>query len=114
GPADQAPAARILRLNLATYDPLLGKTYSEIGTEARSMHKCQGMAQLLSLPGPASASYELADTSIAGQLQRNEPGLFDGVDPSIEGLSQFAGARPPKPLTDGLAATQTAVREAQA
>ena len=37
----------------ASYDPLLGKTYAEIGTEARSMHKCQGMAQLLSLPGPS-------------------------------------------------------------
>ncbi|HTD62306.1 MAG TPA: PIG-L family deacetylase, partial [Gemmatimonadaceae bacterium] len=50
GPAPAAaPRAtgKILRLDLASYDPLLGKSYSEIGTEARSMHKCQGMAQLL-------------------------------------------------------------------
>ena len=40
------------RIDLAVYDPLLGRTYSEIGTEARSMHKCQGMAQLLALAGP--------------------------------------------------------------
>src|SRR6266550_7231196 len=32
------------------YDVLLGRTYAEMGTEERSMHKCQGMAQLLSLP----------------------------------------------------------------
>ena len=38
------------RVNSGVYDPLLGKTYAEIGTEARSMHKCQGMGQLLSLP----------------------------------------------------------------
>ena len=46
---------------------LLGKTYTEIGTEARSMHKCQGMAQLLSLPGPMSSTYYLAESAIAGQ-----------------------------------------------
>ncbi|MGC4085074.1 MAG: hypothetical protein QM736_23900 [Vicinamibacterales bacterium] len=59
GPADPNAVrpARTLRINLAGYDPLLGKTYTEIGTEARSMHKCQGMAQLLSLPGPLESTY---------------------------------------------------------
>ena len=51
-PAHRVPT-RILRGSTwRVYDPLLGKTYAEIGTEARSMHKCQGMAQLLALPGP--------------------------------------------------------------
>src|SRR5215218_5486991 len=56
GPSDPnaEKPARTLAINLAVYDPLLGRTYNEIGTEARSMHKCQGMAQLLSLPGPTS------------------------------------------------------------
>ena len=43
-----SPAA--ISINLASYDSLLGRTFDEIGTEARSMHKCQGMAQLLALP----------------------------------------------------------------
>src|SRR5690349_23013509 len=51
-PADEQNG-KICRINSAVYDALLGRTYSEIGTEARSMHKCQGMAQLLALPGPA-------------------------------------------------------------
>ena len=34
-----------------TYDPALGRTCNEIAGEARSMHKCQGMSQLLPLPG---------------------------------------------------------------
>ena len=59
---------RLLAINLAVYDPLLGKTYSEIGTEARSMHKCQGMAQLLALPGPSPDSFQLVESTIAGQL----------------------------------------------
>ncbi len=88
---DQAPAAKILRLNLASYDPLLGKTYAEIGTEARSMHKCQGMAQLLALPGPSAATYQLVESTLPGQLQRDETTLFDGIDTSIPGLAQFAG-----------------------
>jgi hypothetical protein len=37
---------------------------SEIGTQARSMHKCQGMAQLLALPGPGDAAYSLVESTI--------------------------------------------------
>ena len=37
------------------FDPALGATYAEIGTLARSMHKSQGMARLLALPGPRRA-----------------------------------------------------------
>ena len=57
---EQEQGGNTTRINLAVYDRLLGKTYFEIGTEARSMHKCQGMAQLLALPGPVSTSYLLA------------------------------------------------------
>src|SRR5947207_11192790 len=45
-PGEPPPQGRVLRIGLSGYDALLGKTYQEIGTEARSMHKCQGMAQL--------------------------------------------------------------------
>ncbi len=110
---DQPPAAKILRLNLASYDPLLGKTYSEIGTEARSMHKCQGMAQLLALPGPSATTYQLVESTLPGQMQRDETTLFDGIDTSISGLAQFAGPRPPKELVDGLTTISSEVKAAQ-
>src|SRR5882672_2153926 len=64
-PGEPAVSGRITRVNSGVYDALLGKTYSEIGAEARSMHKCQGMGQLLSLPTPstaANASYQLVET----------------------------------------------------
>jgi len=109
---DQNEGGRTTRINLAVYDPLLGKTYSEIGTEARSMHKCQGMAQLLALPGPAATAYRLADTTLPGQMERDEKGLFDGVDTTIMGLARFAGAAAPKELTNGLAAIAAAVQDA--
>jgi LmbE family N-acetylglucosaminyl deacetylase len=115
GPADPNAArpAHVLSIDLSGYDPLLGKTYTEIGTEARSMHKCQGMAQLLSLPGPMSSSYYLVESAIAGQLDRDEKTMFDGVDSSIDGLAQFAGAQPPRELVDGLNGVTAAVRAAQ-
>jgi LmbE family N-acetylglucosaminyl deacetylase len=115
GPRDpnaQAPA-RQLSITLSGYDPLLGRTYAEVGTEARSMHKCQGMAQLLSLPGPATAGYYLVESSIPAQLQRDEQTLFDAVDTTVAGLAQYAGANPPRELRDGLAAIASSVARAQ-
>jgi len=101
-----------LTINLTGYDHLLGRTYAEVGAEARSMHKCQGQQQLLALPGPASISYELAE-SLLPPAQRPESALFDGIDTSLAGLARFAGARPPKELTQGLAAIASAVQTAQ-
>ena len=106
-------STKMTRVNSALYDGLLGKTYQDIGTEARSMHKCQGMAQLLALPGPATRNYQLTECTIPGQLQRDERSLTDGLDTSIVGLAQFAGAKPPKALLDGLNAVSAAVQAAQ-
>jgi LmbE family N-acetylglucosaminyl deacetylase len=112
-PGEQQPQGHLARINLAVYDPLLGKTYSEIGTEARSMHKCQGMAQLLSLPGPAASTYQLVETTLPGQQDKDETSLFDGIDSSILSLAKFAGARAPKDLNDGLSMISNAVQTAQ-
>ena len=113
-PGEPQPAGRVLRVNSAVYDSLLGKTYAEIGAEARSMHKCQGMGQLLALPAPAAqSSYRLVETDLPGELEADERSLFDGVDTSVPGLARFAGSRPPKALTDGLAAIAAAAQAAQ-
>ncbi len=46
---------KLTPVNTAAYDPLLGRTYQEIGNDARSFHKCQGMGSFLApLPGVAS------------------------------------------------------------
>jgi LmbE family N-acetylglucosaminyl deacetylase len=110
-PAASGPAA--ISINLAAYDSLLGRTYSEIGAEARSMHKCQGTAQVLSLPGPSNTVLQLVESALPGGLTRPDRNLYDGVDYSIAGLAQFAGPRPPRELTQGLAAMASAVLDAQ-
>ncbi|HVI84399.1 MAG TPA: PIG-L family deacetylase, partial [bacterium] len=49
--APPTPAVKLTPVNTAAYDPLLGRTYAEIGNDARSNHKCQGMGGLPPLPG---------------------------------------------------------------
>ena len=113
-PGEAAPPGKVTRINTGVYDPLLGKTYNEIGAEARSMHKCQGMGQLLALPAPAAQStYQLDETTIAGQMQRDEVSLFDGVDSSVMSLAKFVTGRVPKDLTDGLIVISDAAQIAQ-
>jgi LmbE family N-acetylglucosaminyl deacetylase len=113
-PGEPQTPGKVTRVNAGVYDPLLGKTYNEIGTEARSMHKCQGMGQLLALPAPAAQStYQLVESTIPGQMQKDETSLFDGVDSSVQSLSTFAGARAPKELTDGLLLIANAAQTAQ-
>jgi LmbE family N-acetylglucosaminyl deacetylase len=113
-PGEAPVVGRSTRVNSGLYDPLLGKTYNEIGTEARSMHKCQGMGQLLSLPAPnATATYQLDEATLPAQMQKDETSLFEGVDSSLMSLAKFAGARPPKSLTDGLTAIANATQASQ-
>jgi GlcNAc-PI de-N-acetylase len=107
------PTGRTLTVDTSGYDQLLGRTYSEIGSEARSMHKCQGTAQLLALPSPAISTFQLVESSIPGQLQRDERTLFDNIDTSITGLAQFAGPRPPRELNEALSTVATAIKNAQ-
>ena len=99
-----ADAARLTTIDVGLFDPLLGRTYAEIGSHARSMHKCQGMSPLVMLPGAASARYRLAETTLPDQADVPERSLFAGVDVSIEGLARFAGPQPPRDLMGDLAA----------
>jgi hypothetical protein len=92
-PGEPATAGRIARINSAVYDALLGKTYAEIGSEARSMHKCQGMSQLLSLPVAASAaSYQLVETRRRRNWRRTKRRVH-GVDTGWRAFRSRGGAR---------------------
>jgi len=112
-PGEQPPQGPLARINVSVYDPLLGNTYAEIGAEARSMHKCQGMGQLLSLPAPLTTTYQLVESTVSGQTQKDETSLFEGVDTTVAGLARIAGARPPKDLTEGLAVISASAVAAQ-
>jgi hypothetical protein len=106
------PAPRVTRVNTAMYDELLGRTYAEIGADAHSNHKCQGTSGLPALPGfttgrgggGSAGQYALIDSTIPGQMQKDESSLFADIDVTLAGVAQFAGANPPDALKRGLAA----------
>ncbi len=107
------------------FDRVLGRTYNEIAGEARSMHKCQGMSQLLPLPAPTGGggfgggggpggvrAYRLRDTVLDGGVGRTDPEVFDGVDTSLRSLLTFAPAASAE-LGAGLDRIGAAVAEAR-
>jgi len=119
-PAPEA-AGHFASVDTGAYDPLLGRTYLEIGADARSNHKSQGMGQLSPLlggigggRGPGGPSrYRLVESTIAGQVDKDETSLFDGVDTSLAGLASFAGPNAPEALKAGLAAVVEQAQRAQ-
>lgn len=102
GEPKPAPGTRLLAVDTEVYDPLLGRTYTEIGSQARAMHKCQGFGQLLALPGSRVVQYQLADSTLPGQLQKDETSMLDGLDLGLTSLARFAGATPPSSLVTTL------------
>jgi hypothetical protein len=125
GPAAPAPpatpAVKLATVNTAIVDSLLGRTYAEIGSDARSSHKCQGTNGLPPLPGVANGrggggrggGYQLVESTIAGEMGKDETSLFDGIDFRLTTIAQYAGGNPPAELTAGLAAIANAAAEAQ-
>ena len=67
------PEGSYIKIPLGDYNPLLGKSYTEIAAEARSMHKSQGF-------GSAKTKNQRDDYALhkAGEEAKND--LFDGVD----------------------------------
>ena len=103
------------------YDPVLGRTCNEIAGEARSMHKCQGMSQLLPLPGVnrglrlgSARPTGCATRCCAGGVNRPDPEMFDGVDTALSSLAAYAGAQPPAALVAGLTRIASSVADARA
>jgi LmbE family N-acetylglucosaminyl deacetylase len=100
-------------VDISGFDPLLGRTSPEVGSEERSMHKSQAMAQLLSLPSaPAPQRFLLMDALVSG-TGAEESSLFDGIDTTIPGLARFVDGPAPESLIDGLRTIANRVTEAQ-
>jgi len=99
GPATRQEPANILVVNSDVFDPVLGRSHGEVSAEARSMHKCQGMGQILPLAGmPDVRRYVLQDTVLEGGSARQETTVFDGIDASLSTLGAYAGPAPPAAL----------------
>ena len=65
--------AKMLSIDVGEYNPLLGKSYTEIAAESRSMHKTQGFGSA----GRRGTRYEYFQY-VEGQPATND--VFDGID----------------------------------
>ena len=87
---------RTVRVDTAIWDPLLGRTYADLGAEARSAHRCQGMGQVRG--GPSGFPAELVETRGAEDGTALGPegtdGLFAGIPTGLERLEAFVAGTP--------------------
>ena len=85
-----------MRLDTAVWDPLLGRTYADLGAEARSAHRCQGMGQVRG--GPGGFPSVLVETRGAEDGAALGPegtdGLFAGIPTGLERLEAFVAGTP--------------------
>jgi LmbE family N-acetylglucosaminyl deacetylase len=112
GAAPAPGSAPGVAVDTSAFDALLGTTWAELASRARSNHKTQGMTQLLALPGASTANYTLAESSIAGLKTKAESSLFDGIDTTLPGLSALVAGTPPDGLTEGLSVIAASVAAA--
>jgi len=71
------------------YDPVLGRSYREIGAEGYSKHRSQGNGLSHALPGRVIDRFTLAD-SVFGK-SGHESGFFDSIDTSLRAILEMAG-----------------------
>lgn len=73
GGATPKDADKMLKVDVGAYDPLLGKSYTEIAADSRTMHKSQGQGTP-ERRGPAPNFFSL----IKGEPATRD--IFDGID----------------------------------
>jgi LmbE family N-acetylglucosaminyl deacetylase len=83
----------VTRIDAGRLDPIAGQTFQEQGWAALNEHRSQGMA-MLPAPGRFVYYYRLLEDRTGAEHEgaASEAGLFRGLDPSLTGLADHAGA----------------------
>jgi LmbE family N-acetylglucosaminyl deacetylase len=101
---------RPVRVPTGVYDPVFGLTWQQVGSRERSLHRCQGVSQLMADPGPADATYYLVDSE--PRVPGPEADVLDGIDTTLRGLAALAPGSPS--LVSSLAALESRADAARA
>ncbi|MCZ6768194.1 MAG: NEW3 domain-containing protein [Acidobacteria bacterium] len=83
----QEDQLKVLQMETGIYDPLLGKTYYQVGAQGRSFHRCQGMSQMIALPGEHASQWRRFDQVIETDAQERD--LFDGIDTTLFAIETY-------------------------
>ena len=107
--------ARVVRRETEVWDPLLGRTYADLGQEARAAHRCQGMGQVrASAFGRPSVLLETRSALPADGPAGAEDGLFAGIPTGLARYEAFLTGDEAAPQRAGLGALRGAVAAAEA
>lgn len=89
--SDQAPSADV-EVHEGAYDPILGRSYLQVGREGWSQQKSQFGGGNAALPGPYSVAYHLYGSQIPATNIASGPAtnFFDGIDITLPGIATLA------------------------
>lgn len=77
-----------LIIDRGDYDPIIGRSYSELGGESRSNHRTQTMGRLQNA-GSSPTGFRLIVNTV-GSLEEKEDSFLDGFDSSLSGIANWA------------------------
>ena len=111
-PQEPDPNLHLVSVDTGHYDPVLGRSFFQMGLEARSNHQCQGMGQLRAFPGSRQSTWRLEDAAI--DVDDDESDLFDGVETGLGRLKAFVTSEGDSArfVSEGLDAIDDAVSRA--
>jgi LmbE family N-acetylglucosaminyl deacetylase len=104
-------ATSTLSFNVGEYDPVAGKSYSEIASISRSQHRSQGQGELAErgarIDGVRLEVSRVSDPAVP------EHGLFDGLDTTWARFSSLRVADSARTALDSLAIQESVIRRAR-
>jgi len=101
GEEDKTDPPGIVSMDTGRYDPILGRSYHQLGIEARANHLCQDINQLHALPGERIAKWLPEDLVV--ETAFTESDLFDGVPMGLGRLKEFLAGDPSQAAASFLA-----------
>jgi LmbE family N-acetylglucosaminyl deacetylase len=94
--SDKNASEWTVRVPVGDYDPVLGRSYREIGSEGYSKHRSQGNGAVTSLPGRGYEYFKLVDSLVGTRAK--EDSFFDSIDTALVSIWELAGDEKSKVL----------------
>ncbi len=110
GKWEPGPVSTTVSIPVGTYDSVLGLTYPQISREGLGLQKSQNGGGDVPLPREQAGNYHRFGSHIPAQA--SEASFFDGIDVSLAGIADLAGATPPAFLKDGVKQINDSVESA--
>ena len=101
-----------VKIPTGSYDPVLGRTYTQIAREGWGEQKSQNAGGNPTLSGDGESEYHRWATSVEG-LNGVQNSFFAGMPTGIEGLASLISGTPPDWLTSGLSDIAAQISAAQ-